>query len=81
MIDKLSSKNSSGANDIPSKLLKQIKSIIIKPLTIIINQSLKKVFFPDLLKVAKVILVFKKVTEFNLLIVDRHSLNILKSTF
>ena len=39
----LSSEDSSGADDISTKLLKQIKSTLIKPLKITINQAL--IFF------------------------------------
>ena len=60
IINNLKSKNSSGKDEISNKLLKSIKCEISKPLTIIINQSLKTGIFPDALKVAKVKPLFKK---------------------
>ena len=54
----LSSKNSCGADGLSTNLLKRISKIIAPPLCVIINQSL--VIFPDRLKVAKVIILFKK---------------------
>jgi hypothetical protein len=60
IIDKLKSKTSSGYDNISTCFLKQIKHVIVKPLTMIINQSLKTGIFPDKLKIAKVIPLFKK---------------------
>lgn len=59
-IDNLKSKNSSGYDHISSKLLKASKNSLSEPLTVIINQSLKSGIFPDLLKIAKVVPIFKK---------------------
>ena len=66
IINKLKSKNSSGKNEISNKLLKSIKDEIAKPLTIIINQSLKTGIFPDALKIAKVKPLYKKGDNFSL---------------
>ena len=66
IINKLKSKNSSGKNEISNKLLKSIKDEIAKPLTIIINQSLKTGIFPDALKIAKVKPLYKKSDIFSL---------------
>ena len=60
IINNLKSKNSSGKDEISNKLLKSTKCEISKPLTIIINQSLKTGIFLDALKVAKVKPLFKK---------------------
>ena len=65
-IDKLKSKNSSGKDEISNKLLKSIKDEIAKPLTIIINQSLKTGIFPEALKIAKVKPLYKKGDNFGL---------------
>ena len=54
-INNLPTKNSCGYDDISSKLLKVIAPVIIKPLTLLINQVLNTGIFPDLLKIAKVI--------------------------
>ena len=59
-IDKLAPKTSCGYDDISTKLLKRIKDIILEYLTVIINQSLMTGIFPDRLKIAKVIPLFKK---------------------
>ena len=64
IISKLKSKNSSGKDEISNKLLKSIKDAIAKPLTIIINQSLKTGVFPDALKIAKVKPLYKKGDNF-----------------
>ena len=64
IINKLKNKNSSGKDEISNKLLKSIKDEIAKPLTIIINQSLKTGVFPDALKIAKVKPLYKKGDNF-----------------
>ncbi len=48
---------------ISTKLVKQIKLIIIEPLTAIINQMLNTGIFPDLLKIAKISPIYKKDDE------------------
>ena len=53
-------KNSCGVDGISSKLIKIIEPAIIKPLTLLINQVLNTGIFPDELKIAKVIPLFKK---------------------
>jgi hypothetical protein len=53
-------KSSCGVDGISMKILKILKHIIIKPLTLIINQSLTRGIFPDILKIGKVIPIFKK---------------------
>ena len=60
IINNLSNKNSYGCDGISSKLLKLIEPDIVKPLTLLINQVLNTGQFPDKLKVANVIPVFKK---------------------
>jgi hypothetical protein len=60
IIDKLKPKTSSGYDNISTHFLKQIKHAIVKPLTIIINQCFKTGIFPDKLKIAEVIPLFKK---------------------
>ena len=64
IINKLKNKNSSGKDEISNKLLKSIKDEIAKPLTIIINQSLKTGVFPDALKIAKFKPLYKKGDNF-----------------
>ena len=59
IIDNLQPKNSSGHDGISTKLLKQMKNSLIKPITLVVNQSLKTGIFPDSLKIAKVIPLFK----------------------
>ena len=51
-------KISCGYDGISSRLLKLVKPVVIKSLTLIINQILG--IFPDKLKIAKVISIFKK---------------------
>ena len=57
-IDKLENKNSSGHDGISNKLLKLLKFELSKSLTLIINQKIY--FFPDSLKVSKIIPLFQK---------------------
>ena len=56
----LHSKNSAGHDTILTRTLKAIQPAIIKPITLIINQSLNTGVFPSKLKIAKVIPVYKK---------------------
>ena len=44
----------------PILLLKSIKSKIVQPVTILINQMLTTGFFPDKLKIAKAVPLYKK---------------------
>ena len=60
LIDNINSKNSSGVDELSTILIKLVKSDLLKPLTTIINQSLHTGIFPDKLKIAKVIPLFKK---------------------
>ena len=49
-INNLQAKSSSGCDGISSKLFKVIEPVIIKPLTLLINQVLNSGIFPDKLK-------------------------------
>ena len=63
VIAHLKPKNSCGIDNLSLKLLKQCSAHITSPLTIIINQSLTSGIFPDDLKIAKVIPIYKKYDE------------------
>ena len=56
----LHTKTSSGYDGISTKLLKFLSPGLIKPLILIINQSLIRGIFPEKLKLAKVIPLYKK---------------------
>ena len=58
-INNLQAKSSSGCDVISSKLLKVIEPVIIKPLTLLINQVLNSGIFPEKLKIAKVVPIYK----------------------
>ena len=60
IIDSLPSKSSYGEDEISPKLLKFLKNVILKPFTLIINQILYTGIFPDHLKIARVLPLFKK---------------------
>ena len=59
-IEKLKSKTSKDKDNINNMLLKNIKHEIAKPLSIIMNMMFKEGIFPDELKVAKIIPIYKK---------------------
>lgn len=63
IIDKFAPKTSCGFDGISTKLIKTIKTALLSPLTTIINQMLNTGIFPDKLKVAKVIPIYKKDDE------------------
>ena len=60
IIDKLQNKNSCASDGISTRLLKHLKSSISGPLAFLINQSIQNCTFPNALKVARVISLFKK---------------------
>ena len=60
IIDGLKPKSSTGVDNISNKLLKSAKTFIVSPLTIIINQMFQVGKFPDLLKISKVLPIYKK---------------------
>ena len=60
IIDTFLPKTSSGIDGLSMKILKMIKNTIVDSLTLIINQSLNTGIFPENLKKAKVLPLFKK---------------------
>ena len=60
IISLLDSGKSLGPNSIPIKILKSLSSVVSSPLSQIINESFQTGIFPDKMKVAKVIPLFKK---------------------
>ncbi len=60
VIDKLAPKISCGLDGISSKMIKIIKTTLIKPITLIINQMLTTSIFTVKLKIAKIIPIHKK---------------------
>ena len=60
IINNLTPKTSSGIDNLSIKHIKVIKCELAKPLTLITNQVLSSGIFPDKLKIAKVIPIFKK---------------------
>ena len=60
IINSLKSKYSSGVDNISTKLLKVVTDIIAQPLAHIVNQSLMTGVFPDRMKIARVIPLYKK---------------------
>ena len=60
IINKMDNKSSSGYDGLSNKIIKTIKNEINKPLTYIINQMITSGIFPDSLKIAKIIPLYKK---------------------
>lgn len=60
IVGKFKNKMSSGDDEIPTKIVKKIIEYIAEPLTHIINNSLKNGIFPDKLKTALVVPIYKK---------------------
>ena len=60
IIDSLKPKTSTGVDCISNKLLKFVKNAISEPLIIISNQMLNTGVLPDLLKISKVLPIYKK---------------------
>ena len=60
IINKLNPTKSAGCDNIGNNIIKKVSNEIIKPLTMIFNLSLSTGLFPDKLKIAKVIPIFKK---------------------
>ena len=58
-IDNLKNKTSCGWDNLSNKILKLIKDEICTPLQIITNQCFENGIFPDMLKIAKVIPLYK----------------------
>ena len=59
ILNQLKSKNSSGIDNISTKLLKEIMPFIIDPVVHVFNLSLRSGYIPDSYKCAKVIPIFK----------------------
>ena len=60
IIISINSKHSCGHDNILTILMKNICPLILSPITSILNQSLSTGIFPDKLKIAKIIPLFKK---------------------
>ena len=60
IIHKLKNRHSCGHDEISTALLKTVQHELAPSITLVINQSLKTGIFPDKLKIAKVIPVYKK---------------------
>ena len=60
IIKNMKSKSSTGYDNISNKLVKSAKDVLIKPLTLLMNQIIHTGEFPKQLKIAKVKLLFKK---------------------
>ena len=60
IIAKLNTTKASGLDNISARLIKSSAKVISKPLTHILNHCIKKGFFPDLMKIAKITPLYKK---------------------
>ncbi len=68
-ISDLSPSKALGPNSIPTSILKDHIDLLIDPLTSILNKSLTEGTFPDLLKLASVCPIYKKMTVPNVPII------------
>ena len=59
LIDGLPNKTSSGYDNISNILLKKMKTELLTPLTLVFNQSLQQGRFPDAMKIAEIIPLYK----------------------
>ena len=60
IIKNMKSKSGTGYDNIPNKLIKSAKDVLIKPLTLLMNPIIHTGEFPKQLKIAKVKPLFKK---------------------
>ena len=63
IIKNMKSKSSTGYDNISNKLVKSAKDVLIKPLTLLMNQIIHTGEFPNQLKIAKVKPLLKRVTN------------------
>ncbi|KAG8278220.1 hypothetical protein J6590_108668 [Homalodisca vitripennis] len=66
IISSLKNKSSSGHDEVPLKLIKYVGKSLLKPLVHLINSSLITGNFPEVLKVSRVIPIFKKGEKFKM---------------
>ena len=66
LISSLKNKSSFGYDLISNKLVKLLKPVIVRPLTLIINQMLSTGIFPEAMKMSKVILLLDLGLSFQL---------------
>ena len=59
IINHMQSKDSEDVHGLSTKIIKQISQALYKPITLIINQSFRTGVFPDELKIAKIIPIYK----------------------
>ena len=64
IISDLNIRKSTGPNSIPTKVMKQIKDVILAPLAKLIYRSIHNGVFPNILKIAEVIPFFKSESRF-----------------
>ena len=65
-LTKLKPKSSTGFDDISCKIIKESSNYIIEPLAHVINLSFKEGIFPDNMKIAKVVPIFKNGDPLNI---------------
>ena len=64
IIKNMKNKSSRGHDSISNKLIKSAQHILCKPLTLIINQMIHTNIYPNSLKIAKIVPIFKKGDKF-----------------
>lgn len=63
VVKKMENKNSSGYDDMPSKIIKDNIDILAEPLSYLFNACINQGIFPDQLKISKIIPVHKKLSK------------------
>ena len=59
LISDLKASKSTRPSSLPTEIMKQLNDTIVPPLAELINKSFQSGIFPDIFKIAKVILIFK----------------------
>lgn len=63
ILTQLKNKNSSGPDEVPANIIKSVAVALIKPLTLLVNLSIAQATFPDVLKISRIVPIYKSGDE------------------